>query len=706
MKSRNSLLNVDAVSNRASSEANDDESRRNGNAAIDPISEIILKRVTTSDMAAASNVSASSQSQSSTNKLMHGESFQETTSPSSRRHADILPLETVTQTQPTRQNQPLDRRGFFSRLLKSSGRPTDHDEADVSADRREEGWKAGVFEFVPNFPVPPKYIHVRAHRKSKREFNRLFLAQELKINCETDLPSNLSKVSLISEAGSHYNHKHGGKHDSKHAGNSCGAIWCMQFSKDGRYLATAGEDKVIWIWQVISRAKDRDEARGGDQHKDSSSHWSDGEEDRLDPGVCSGKAGAIRKTAHAPVFKCKPIRELYGHTSDVLDLSWSKNNFLLSSSMDKTVRLWHISRRDCLCTFSHSDFVTSIVFHPRDDRFFLSGSLDCKLRLWSIPDKEVAYSRDVPDLITAVAFSPFGTVAIAGCFGGQCLFYETDRLQFRSQIHVRSSRGRNSRGSKITGIETYQLSRTARIKEAFDKDIKLLVSTNDSRIRIYNLHDRSLDLKFKGHENEQSQIKATISDNLKYIISGSEDDRTYIWRIDDSGEHHNKKERQDYEYFHSNKNMVTVAILAPTLTRRILAGSQDPIYDICDPPPLKLRTPDDETLVDEEVDEAGFPVLKPETKKSAHNEGNIIVTADRDGTIKVFRQDCAFGARKTLSEAANSMQRKRLSNLGLSPTHSWRDSFSMGRSRSLRSVSLRGSSPRPPYDFNALSERG
>jgi WD40 repeat protein len=52
--------------------------------------------------------------------------------------------------------------------------------------------------------------------------------------------------------------------------------------------------------------------------------------------------------------------------------------------MDKTVRLWHISRDECLCAFQHLDFVTSIAFHPRDDRFFLSDSLDCKLRLWNV----------------------------------------------------------------------------------------------------------------------------------------------------------------------------------------------------------------------------------------------------------------------------------------------------------------------------------
>jgi WD repeat-containing protein 44 len=49
-----------------------------------------------------------------------------------------------------------------------------------------------------------------------------------------------------------------------------------------------------------------------------------------------------------------------------------QNYFILSSSMDKTVRLWHISRRECLCCFQHIDFVTAIAFHPRVSDIFVN----------------------------------------------------------------------------------------------------------------------------------------------------------------------------------------------------------------------------------------------------------------------------------------------------------------------------------------------
>ena len=131
-----------------------------------------------------------------------------------------------------------------------------------------------------------------------------------------------------------------------------------------------------------------------------------------------------------------PFASYKGHTSDLLDVSWSKvgtalfftsvlperhifsyeidyfqNYFILTSSMDKTVRLWHISRKECLCCFQHIDFVTAISFHPRNDQFFLSGSLDGKIRLWNIPEKKVALWNEVDgntNLITAANFIQVG----------------------------------------------------------------------------------------------------------------------------------------------------------------------------------------------------------------------------------------------------------------------------------------------------------
>lgn len=132
-------------------------------------------------------------------------------------------------------------------------------------------------------------------------------------------------------------------------------------------------------------------------------------------------------------FYSKPFVVFSGHTSDILDVSWSKNLFLLSASSDKTCRLWHIYKPECLCTFHHSSIISAISFHPKDDRYFISACLDGKLRLWSIAEKKVALWNELNssnqtknNFITAVCFCQGGKTIAVGTFHGKCILYHTE----------------------------------------------------------------------------------------------------------------------------------------------------------------------------------------------------------------------------------------------------------------------------------------
>ncbi|XP_051903404.1 WD repeat-containing protein 44 [Hippocampus zosterae] len=400
------------------------------------------------------------------------------------------------------------------------------------------------------------------------------------------------------------------------SGEHMGAVWTMKFSHCGRLLATAGQDNVVRIWVLKTafdyfnnmRLKYNTEGRVSPSPSQESLCSSKSD---TDPGASCAPEDPDTEDRNAP-FRQVPFCKYKGHTADLLDLSWSKNFFLLSSSMDKTVRLWHISRRECLCCFQHIDFVTAITFHPRDDRYFLSGSLDGKLRLWNIPDKKVALWNEVDGqtrLITAANFCQNGKYAVIGTYDGRCIFYDTERLKYHTQIHVRSTRGRNKVGRKITGIEP------------LPGENKILVTSNDSRIRLYDLRDLSLSMKYKGYVNSSSQIKASFSHDYSFIVSGSEDKYVYIWSTyhDLSKFTSVRRDRNDFwEGIKAHNAVVTSAIFAP---HPGLIVPQETGAEKTDADCKSLDSNESETIPSGAL-------------KTDHTE--VLLSADFTGAIKVF----------------------------------------------------------------------
>lgn len=186
-------------------------------------------------------------------------------------------------------DEVISRKGvsFLSRFIGTKKRDSPSEATDNTSEPIDDNNINGVNEifahpigFIPRFPPPPRYIKVKAQYKKAKTFDRLFLAQELH-GCRDATGENQDRNSS----------------DQK-------AVWALEFSKDGKYLAVAGQDRIVRVWAVITNSEDREaheleedsQARGDDQ--------------------------ALRLTA--PVFKSKPVQEYIGHSGSILDLSWSK----------------------------------------------------------------------------------------------------------------------------------------------------------------------------------------------------------------------------------------------------------------------------------------------------------------------------------------------------------------------------------------------
>jgi len=480
-----------------------------------------------------------------------------------------------------------------------------------------------------------KYVNVRTKHKTVKEFSSIRFIQEL-----GKLPTNMypntngtdpnANISLQSDSTT-LNDKLGeglklGSGSFSSQSNFTpinemkdieGPIWSLSFSKNGKYLASGGQDTIIRVWILYSEVQDY----------------------LSSPDISDTKHSIMKKKKISPVFRSYPYRFYRGHTSDILDLSWSKTDFLISSSMDKTVRLWHVMHNECLRIFQHEDFVTSIRFHPKDDRYFLSGSLDSKIRLWSIQEEKVVYWNDLSNdqLITSVGFSQDGSLAIAGTYQGDAIFYEFDKLKYNTQIKVCNPKVQK----KITGIEPYP-----RMTSGPDS---ILFTTTDSRIRLFQLDDKSCSKEYKGLTNKSGQIKASFSDDGKYIICGSEDRQVYIWNVEPPQTSRREMVEKiqsiirgrdamtinTYETFVASNSAVTAAVFAPQRTRIILETANlreskiahMSVHTVMKNRSTKLKISNPADIVKN--------VAKPEKKRN-NAVGMIIVSADFNGRIRVF----------------------------------------------------------------------
>ncbi|GMI93164.1 hypothetical protein like AT5G24320 [Hibiscus trionum] len=329
----------------------------------------------------------------------------------------------------------------------------------------------------PSFKVHKKNrMMVQSNKKGYMEFSELYMGQEIQA------------------------HK--------------GFIWTMKFSPDGQYLASGGEDGVVRIWRVTSIdafSKPLMAERGLGRSLDRGKFSFGREKLASSQVVIPDKSFWIEES---------PMHEFHGHSSDVLDVAWSNSNVLVSSSMDKTVRLWQVGCDHCLDIFHHNNYVTCIQFNPIDDNYFISGSIDGKVRIWGLSEKRVVHWVDARDIITAICYRPDGKEFIVGSIKGTCLFYEVSgngiNLEAEVQIHGRKKASDN----KITSIQFSQ-----------DEPHKVMITSKDSKLRI--LDGINVVRKFKGLPKSGSQMSASFTSTGKHIISVGEDCRVYVWNSND-----------------------------------------------------------------------------------------------------------------------------------------------------------------------------
>ena len=95
-----------------------------------------------------------------------------------------------------------------------------------------------------------------------------------------------------------------------------------------------------------------------------------------------------------------------------------------------------------------------------------------------------------------LAFQPNGKRVVVGLTTGVCNVYSCDnigRINYYTRIDCKNRQGKFALGTKVSGVTFLNLK-------------EVLISTNDSRLRLFNLDECLQKVKFKGFFGENLQL--------------------------------------------------------------------------------------------------------------------------------------------------------------------------------------------------------
>lgn len=142
--------------------------------------------------------------------------------------------------------------------------------------------------------------------------------------------------------------------------NHLACINCVRWSNHGKYLASAGDDKNLMVWQLAGRVNHHPT-----NHQPQSN---------------------VFESANIEQWRC--IATLNGHNGDILDLGWSTNDqYLASCSVDNMIIVWDASNFPQVVTkiTGHTGLVKGVSWDPIG-KYLASQSDDKTLRIWRTSD--------------------------------------------------------------------------------------------------------------------------------------------------------------------------------------------------------------------------------------------------------------------------------------------------------------------------------
>ncbi|GAA5877585.1 hypothetical protein JCM16303_003387 [Sporobolomyces ruberrimus] len=271
-------------------------------------------------------------------------------------------------------------------------------------------------------------------------------------------------------------------------------VWRLAWSHNGEFLATAGKDRTVIIWNV----------------KDNF---------------------AVHKV-------------LGPHADPVSCLAWSPDDSILLTAAESVIKMWSMQTFEAIATLSRHDYPIGALAWLRNGLEFVSGGMDLKVYFWDLSGNITSDLPSSPTRVLDLAVTPDGSKLV--CVGRADT---TEPHMIPSRQSSRSATPQINLSAPLGArhekrISVYDLAKRELLYEVVQpSELTSVEISQDSKYAIINhapkeilyleLESGSIVRKFEGHDQGQYVLRSCFGGATEnFVLSGSADGKIVVYHRD------------------------------------------------------------------------------------------------------------------------------------------------------------------------------
>jgi len=288
-------------------------------------------------------------------------------------------------------------------------------------------------------------------------------------------------------------------------------IFCCKFSPDGNFMASAGFDRKIFLWNVYGECE----------------NWA----------VMMGHSGAVMDLKFAKdsteVVTCatdksimiwdiqvgERVKKYKGHTGYVnsVDVSRQMPQLICSGGDDNNVKVWDRRKKGEVMNFDSTVQVLAVSFNDTADQVITSG-IDNDIKVWDTRKKALLYRmKGHTDCPTGLSLSPDGAYVASNAMDSTVRIW--DIRPFASQ----------ERCTKIFYGHTHNFEKNL-LRVAWSPDgLRISAGSADKFLYIWDAETTKISYKLPGHLGSVNDVDFHPMEPI--IASASSDKKIFLGEI-------------------------------------------------------------------------------------------------------------------------------------------------------------------------------